>query len=55
MQVDETNLDETTLKHHKKLLRRNGLTIQGALMGRSGKLAIQPYKSKTQLPAAEIE
>ena len=53
MQVDEMNLDEVTLKHHKKLLRRNGLTIQGALMGRSGKLAIQPYKSKTQLPAAE--
>jgi len=55
LQVDESNLDEPTQARHRKLLRRNGITIQGALMGRSGKLQIEPYKTKTQLPAADAE
>ena len=55
MQVDESNLDEPDLNRHRKRIKRNGLTIQGALMGRSGKLQIEPYKTKTQLPAADAE
>ena len=55
MQVDDSNLEGTMQARHRKLLRRNGLTIQGALMGRSGKLQIEPYKTKTQLPAADAE
>jgi len=55
MQVDEANLEDADQKRHRSRLRRNGLTIQGALMGRSGKLQIEPYKTKTQLPAVDAE
>ncbi len=53
MQVDDSEFDEKTKKLHDKRLNKNGLTIQGALMGRRGKLKLEPYKNKTQLPVAE--
>jgi len=53
MQVDDSEFAASTKKLHDKRLNKNGRTIQGALLGRSGKLELEPYKNKTQLPAAE--
>jgi len=53
MQVDDSNLDEKTKKLHEKRMTKNGLTIQGALMGRRGELKLESYKTKTQFRLAD--
>ena len=44
MQVDADNLTPEALAKHDKRLRRHSLMLQGAKMGRRGKLPLIPYK-----------
>lgn len=52
MQVDDTKFDDETKKLHAKRMQVNGITLQAAMMGRAGKLELEPYERKTPLPAA---
>jgi len=46
-QVDDSDFGEDERKRHRRMIEINGRTIQGALLGRRGKLQLPPYERTT--------